>query len=199
MNYVLETGFTPSERQTPLTCLVYVIAYKDLLYVGCTTSRLLERWRKHKCDAVSGYRNCHLQKALRTYPIEQFTIDVLSEYQTKDAMLQGEKVWMIALNTIYPNGLNENKHSTVNSGWHHTQVTKDRIRASKLGKQRPEPFRTKLLEILAARSKIPFSITTRQLLSDACRKRVWTQKSKDKVRDLKLGLKKINGRMVRVA
>src|SRR4051812_16198420 len=62
----------------PYGC-VYLITntVNDKKYVGQTITAIKRRWNSHLCDANTRYRGNPLQKAIRKYGPEAFTITVL--------------------------------------------------------------------------------------------------------------------------
>lgn len=71
-------------------------------YVGCTCN-LARRWLNHW-----SVRNQDrpLPEALRTYPVEEFSIRVLSTHSTRREAIDEEGRVIVALDTLAPNGFN---------------------------------------------------------------------------------------------
>ena len=175
--------------------LVYVISSFVIkeLYVGCTTQRITERWRTHKKDAITRYRNCHLQKAIVKHSPDKFDIEVIGEYRNKQEMLNAEKLWMILLNTIHPNGLNENKYSTVNYGWKQSDEAKRKISIANSGRKRTVEMSIRQSE---RQRGIKASPETKEKMKVSATGRLNPKSFGEAIRQRKLGPKKINGKMV---
>ena len=106
-----------------ITCLI-----NGMKYVGQTTKPLNIRLNQHKCC------NLHIDRAIREYGRENFTVDVL-ETCPVEQLNEREKFWIIELNCKYPNGYNYTDGGE--GGWHHSEKTKAIIAAGKSGEKNP--------------------------------------------------------------
>lgn len=70
---------------------VYVVVNRlnGKMYVGSTERELKVRWQKHLVKANEGSL-CTLHKAIRKYGRDNFDIQMIEEYPTREAMLAGE-------------------------------------------------------------------------------------------------------------
>lgn len=88
---------------------IYVVVNKinGKMYVGSTERELKIRWQKHLVKVNEGSL-CTLHKAIRKYGRDNFDIRMIEEYQSKEAMLQGEIEYISYFDTYKsPYGYND--------------------------------------------------------------------------------------------
>ncbi len=115
---------------------VYIIHCNanDKYYVGKTIHSLNHRWQQHLNDSL---RLDHpIQRALRKYGIEAFTVEELSSSIDEVEISILERLWIILLqsnNSIYGYNLTSGGEGT--SGYKHREETKQKMRLAKLGRK----------------------------------------------------------------
>ncbi|MBE8952419.1 MAG: GIY-YIG nuclease family protein [Quinella sp. 1Q7] len=70
-----------------LTCLI-----NSKAYVGQTTRTLEKRIEQHK------YGNLYVDRAIRKYGWENFTVEILEECDTREQLNERERYWIAHLN-----------------------------------------------------------------------------------------------------
>lgn len=84
-------------------------------YVGKTTRSLNIRMNHHKCGG-----DLHIDRAIRKYGRENFTVEVLEECYTVEQLNEREIFWIAALNCKHPNGYNHTDGGEGTAGLKHT-------------------------------------------------------------------------------
>lgn len=104
-------------------------------YVGSTRRSLPTRLKEHK--AVGRSRLCRtlIQKAIKEYGAEHFSIRLLEKCKTEQYMAEAESRWIGILNTLMPAGFNMNPGRPWRGPTHHSDETKLKMSQSKLGKK----------------------------------------------------------------
>lgn len=117
------------------------------MYIGCTTSTLRTRWRKHKNFAAKGNKYS-IQKAIRKYGEENFSIRMIETYSSKDEMLRGEINWIDYFNTYNSQyGYNESSGGECFMlGKKHSDEAKLKMSLASRGKPKSEAHRQALSE-----------------------------------------------------
>lgn len=119
--------------------IVYKVVNKSTgkAYVGQTCRTLGERMKEH---VQSG--RLPFDDVLRELGPESFEISVIDEAETAEELNEKERFWIDRLGTLYPNGYNVRPGGGNRSGWHHTEASKEKMRAMKSGKGtgRDNPF-----------------------------------------------------------
>lgn len=109
-----------------ITCLV-----NGKKYVGVTTRSLKERLREHRNG------NQCIDRAIRKYGWENFTVEVLEECNSKQELDERERFWIIELDCKVPNGYNVADGGEGSAGWHQTPEACARIAAANSGENHP--------------------------------------------------------------
>lgn len=104
---------------------IYVVACSvtSMEYVGVTGLRLSRRWTKHLTSARTGVEGL-LYDAIRKYGEDNFTIEVLATFESKEDADDAERTAIIELGTLSPNGYNKS------IGNLHTEEWKENTRKS---------------------------------------------------------------------
>ncbi len=108
-----------------LTCL---ITWK--VYVGQTTRTLEKSIEQHK------YGNLYVDRAIRKYGWENFTVEILEECDTREQLNERERYWIAHLNCKVPNGYNLADGGEGASGWTHTSEARSKMSAAQLGNKK---------------------------------------------------------------
>lgn len=117
------------------------------MYVGCTTTSLKARWRKH-VNAAKENSKYMIQKAIFKYGSSNFEIIMLETYSSKEDMFAGEIKLITSLNTYNsPHGYNE----TVGGecfmlGKKHSEESKKKMSLASKGKPKSPAHRESLSE-----------------------------------------------------
>ncbi len=86
-------------------------AVTPLLYVGCTTDELRQRFLEHTAESNSPSNLTYkalLHIAIREYGKENFAISLLEEGDAEyRETLERERHWIVSLNTAHPHGYNK--------------------------------------------------------------------------------------------
>lgn len=72
------------------------------IYIGQTTTPLLQRWRAHR----NSKSNCVFHKAIRKYGAENFTVEQIDIAADCDELNKKEQYWIRHYNSMRPNGYN---------------------------------------------------------------------------------------------
>lgn len=80
----------------------------NMSYTGYTEKSLKDRWKKHIQSMKDG-SDYYLHNAMRKYGIENFIIQEIECYATKEEALEQEDFWIQYLGTMAPNGYNMTK------------------------------------------------------------------------------------------
>jgi group I intron endonuclease len=178
--------------------IVYKITNKinGKIYIGQTTSTIQERWNSHCCHSKHG-RNALLGKAIRKYGKENFTIEQI-DYAQSIEELNKKEIEHISLSKSTDKNIGYNLMSGGDNS-RHSEVTKQKMSKSKLGKPSNRKGTTSSLETRRKQSEalkgIPrpkeviekmsksqkgkfVSEETRRKISEACKGRIpWNKRS----------------------
>jgi len=104
------------------------------------------RWLEHVRDARLHVNNgcVALNNAIRLYGAENFTVEVIDECNGSDEANDLETMYIALYNTLTPNGYNIKKGG---SGDRHTDESRAKISASKVGKKHTEETKKKLSDM----------------------------------------------------
>ena len=133
--------------------IVYKITFKTTgqSYVGQTVKTLTQRWNSHVWTAFNekekGY-NCFLQKAIRKYGPDAFTIETLHICESKEEMDFVETFYISFLNTKAPNGYNLTDGGEGTLGWIPSKGWYDKQRKAKINRKVSEETKRKISETL---------------------------------------------------
>lgn len=116
-----------------ITCLV-----NGKKYVGQTTQALDKRINQHK------YGDQYIDRAIRKYGWENFTVEVLKECKSKEELDYWEKYFIKVLNTKRPNGYNLTDGGEGISGLEFTAEHRKNISAARTGKPLSAEHRAKI-------------------------------------------------------
>ncbi len=135
--------------------LIYLIKNKinEKEYVGQTRRSLLHRWRQH-CQRTQQ----PVDQAIQKYGKDNFEVKILAKPFSQKEMNLGEEGYVLAFNTLSPNGYNirpggDNhtvcpeglaRMSASQMGKHHTPKTKAKISAAFKGRSFSPEIRAKL-------------------------------------------------------
>lgn len=123
---------------------IYIVknTINDKIYIGQTNNSLKKRWSQ-------GYRSCtYFNNALKKYGKDNFyfkEIEVCYNQETADFLEDKYIRHYNSRNSEY--GYNLRPGGKVNSGWHHSDDTKDKISKSKKGKKLSESHKSKIKEM----------------------------------------------------
>lgn len=97
------------------------------IYFGITKHSISKRWNEHKCKSKSG--SSHLYKAMRKYGLDKFSIDVIKECETDEAMYSLEVYYIKKYKTNNPHfGYNNSEGGEISSkGKTLSEETKNKI------------------------------------------------------------------------
>ena len=104
-------GMTSAIKKNDIFGIVYLANNKtnSKKYVGITTRSLRDRINGHVSSANRGAGNANsIQTAIREEDIEAFDFTVLYEAQDMEQLLEKEMFFISELNTMTPNGYNQN-------------------------------------------------------------------------------------------
>lgn len=156
-------------------------------YIGKTTENPKTYWNMHKSRAENGYKKV-LYTAMRKYGIENFTFNILEEYDLEKGMLtsflnEREKANIKHFKTKSPKGYNLTDGGEGILGIEMSEEHKEKIRQAKLGKKRPEWVKEKLRKPKTEEHKeklrnIPRSEEHRKNLSKVPRTKEWNEKNR---------------------
>lgn len=127
---------------------VYVITntVNDKAYVGQTVQKPSWRWSHHLADARKGKKLSAIHRAITKYGELLFRLDVIGEVDSQERLNELERLWIIALNTIAPNGYNLKGGGNGGGSLH--AVTKEKLRRCNLGKkQSPETIAKRVAKL----------------------------------------------------
>ena len=158
--------------------IVYRIINSDTgrEYVGQTVQTLRNRWVEHMSHARQGKSKSYMSRALRKYPIEDFSIEVLHECESQEELDFVETFYILLLNTKAPNGYNLADGGGGVSGWKNgkgnvpTEETRRRLseagkgNTNALGKKYSEEFCRKISVALSKRERRKSSYNTPKCL-----------------------------------
>ena len=84
--------------------IIYTITHRESgkCYVGQTTGRTSERWRKHK----AARSNTAISHAIKKYGVDAFDFAEIDIAETVDQLNYKEGFWIQYLNTVAPSGYN---------------------------------------------------------------------------------------------
>ena len=124
-------------------------------YIG-KSNNLRERIGIHRNSVRRLKNDCYIKRAIIKYGWEKFDVSILNTQKTynNEKLLKTESIFIKKLNTLIPNGYNILESSTGCSGYHHTDVEKQKIRESSLGRKHTEKTK-KILSISHLGSKNP--------------------------------------------
>lgn len=108
-----------------ITCLL-----NQMKYVG-QTNNLKRRIEHHK------HENLYVDKAIKKYGWETFTVEVLEECDSREKLNEREKFWITYFNCKHPNGYNLTDGGKGIIRYSHTPETCKKLSASKLGDKNP--------------------------------------------------------------
>jgi len=103
---------------------VCIINWKG--YVGQTSKSLEKRIKEH-IKAMRGGSDFPFHKALRKYGPENFFWYIICEYYSQEEINEKEKYYIKYFDTKTPNGYNLTDGGEGMPGWHHTEITKQKI------------------------------------------------------------------------
>jgi group I intron endonuclease len=87
--------------------IVYLICNtaNGMCYVGKTTGTLARRWKQHRCEARLGRKDTPLYRAMRTYQLHCFEVEVLGTAPTQRRLAQLERKFIRIFDAV-ENGYN---------------------------------------------------------------------------------------------
>lgn len=138
-------------------------------YVGQTTQRLSKRIAQHR---VSQFPLGH---AMRKYGNDSFLVTVLDRCSSRAGLDAAERAWIADVGTVAPGGYNI-KGGGLSAP--HSESTKAKIRAAKLGKDLSHAAHAAQKEYLNTRV---FSAETRAKLGAAAKGRVYSMEARERM------------------
>lgn len=150
-------------------------------YVG-QTSNFERRERQWKCFKLR-YANQYITADRAEFGLENFTVEVLAEADTREEAWELEKRFISGFNTIWPTGYNistggyggsgviRKKESNSFYGKHHSDETKKKLSQANKGKHHSEEVKQKISESEINNPKK--SKTVYQYTLDGALKQVW--------------------------
>lgn len=104
-------------------------------YVGSTRRSLPTRLKEHKAVGRSCLCRTALQKAIKQYGAEHFSIRLLEKCKSEQMLSEAEIRWIAVLGTLMPAGFNMNPGRPWRGPLYHSEETKRKMSQSKLGKK----------------------------------------------------------------
>lgn len=104
------------------------------IYVGQTTRSILLRLHEHFTVAKRHKIHCILGNSIRKYGKENFTIEELEKCNSLEHLNEREIFWIKQLNSKTPNGYNMTDGGDGTTGRKHTEISKEKIRLSRIGR-----------------------------------------------------------------
>ena len=107
--------------------VIYRITCKldGMIYIGQTVRTIEERFQEHaKADSYIG-------NAIRAHGVENFSVEVIEECDTREQLNEREIFWIAELNSKHPNGYNLTDGGEGSSGVERTPETRAKISAAK--------------------------------------------------------------------
>ena len=166
-------------------CGIYCFIHLDsgMCYIGQSV-KVLGRIRNH--IATAGKKPWFFSKKLAEIGIEGFDIELIEECSQED-LVERESFWILFYNSASINGFNTIKNPTKSPfGFQHTELHSQRTIAALTGHLVSEETR-KRISLAQIEKKV--SLETRAKQSASQRKRVTSQKTKEKIRVLMTGRK----------
>lgn len=129
------------------------------MYVG-QTQNPKNRWSSHRSVANSDKAYLPVHRALKKYGATNFQYSIIDVLNSQEEANEAEEFWIAQLDSRGKEGYNLASGGSSNSGWHHSEESKEKIARSNLGKKKPK------------------SLEQRKLLSDLMtgRQITWAQK-----------------------
>ena len=104
------------------------------IYVGQTQRTLEERMKEHLKKSCTVYGNSYIDRAIKKYGIEIFSVEIVEECETLDELNEREIFWIKFYNCKKPNGYNLTDGGEGTSGHIVTEETRKKISESHKGK-----------------------------------------------------------------
>lgn len=125
---------------------VYLIrnSLDGMQYVGQTTRTIAARWKQHLAYARGNPRYSYIDRAIKKYGHEHFTIELLGVALDRLSLNKLEEWWIDTLGTMIPNGYNLKKNAKGQSGWSHSSEAREKMRDSHLGVKLSDEHRKSL-------------------------------------------------------
>ena len=112
-----------------------------MIYVGQTIRTLKERVAAHFLVSKNKYP---AERVFHKYGIESFEISIIDYAETKEELNEKEKYWILALNCKVPFGYNIFDGGSSQSGYRHTEDTKQKLRELNAGKTLSDETKRKI-------------------------------------------------------
>ena len=106
----------------------------DKRYVGKTKRSLSQRWKEHVRNAIVGYDDMTLYRAIRKHGPEAFELSILQECVSEDELDIAEKRWIADLRT-FGEGYNMTEGGDGPKGYRHTEATKRKMSEFRKGRK----------------------------------------------------------------
>lgn len=116
----------------------------DKIYFGVTNNPK-RRWQNHKSRSKTNKYNSALYNAMQLYGLENFSMIIIQEYETKDEAYNQEVILIEEGNTISPNGYNIDAGGRGGSTFR-SEETREKLRQLQTGKTHTEESKQKMSE-----------------------------------------------------
>lgn len=77
------------------------------IYIGKTVNSLMDRWSRHKREAIKYKNQTHLYRSMDKYGVENFKIEVIAYFDSHEILLEEERFWIsemrhyLGVNNVY--------------------------------------------------------------------------------------------------
>ncbi|MBR1397428.1 MAG: GIY-YIG nuclease family protein [Selenomonadaceae bacterium] len=164
--------------------IIYKIKNKinGKIYVGQTQRELEERMKEHQRNS----RPCYIDRAIKKYGIENFSVEVIEECDILDELNEREIFWIRELNCKYSNGYNLSDGGKGSTGYIITPELSLKLSELRKGRRNTPEQRAKISATLKGRI---FSEETKRKISAAKIGHIVSEETREKLRKANLGKK----------